>query len=224
MITPMWFVATLTLAQPAHTANFDYGGLPTLSNASIAMQAANVTFKLAGQTATTNELIVFKNTSQSPVDATLVVPRFRCGGSAGDFPTFPVSATWNKTTMTLADGSPSKADAALTFSKPVTSAVHFGPGETAALRIQYSTSFGSAGYGSNQSVVGFFMTGPQAAVPQVNVSFSYNQRTVFDLPTVLPSWQWQIGKTGSAIRLSNFAPQGQLVTAEFYGGGFHSIH
>lgn len=224
MITCMMLAAALSLAQPAQTKNFDYGGLPTLSSPAIAIQDVNVTISLYNGTATTKELILFKNTTNGPVDATLTVPRYRFESSGTAFPSFPVSATWNKAAMTLTDGAPAKGATTGTFTSPLSSAVHFAPDETVALRIQYATKFGTTGYGGNQSIAGFLLTAEPAAIPQINISFNYSQKTVFDLPKVSPAWVWQVGRNGAAVRLSNYVPRGQLADAVFYGGGFDSIH
>jgi hypothetical protein len=220
----------VSLIAPLQTTapTFSYGGAPTMDGPQVVTLSANVHFVLAKQVAQVTELVLYKNSSTTAVDVNLVIPRYLRANNNTALPTFPVTATWDKAPIVLADGSDTGTLPANVTSAPLTAKVHFGAGATIPLRISYSTPFGVSGYGGNESEIGFYLpaqaVGAPGSIPQMNISFSYTQRSVFGLPKLAPSWPWQVGQTGAAIRLSNYVPQEQVVTATFYSGGFKPIH
>jgi hypothetical protein len=173
---------------------------------------------------TVTELLVVKNNSANAVDTAFYIPRYRSVPNSDTVPNFPVSATWDKTNLTMTAAPSDASVPAGVTSSPLMAPVHFGAGATAGVRISYSTPFGKVGAGALPYKVGFDMPGPRAeganTISQLNFSLKYGQRTVFGLPDLLPTWPWQVSKSGASVRITDYAMTNQLVTATFYTGDY----
>jgi hypothetical protein len=208
-------------------ASFDYSGLPLLRTAEkVDVPFHTVTADIGGVkdgyvdvTTTT----VYKNQTNSIVRATLIIPRRRYGDAQSGQPTFDIKATWNDAVLVLkpaADqGYKEVVGKTVKYASDLSTKVKLDPGATYALRVSYEVLLGRSGYEQKQRVTGYLFDGDKT-IGQMNISYKYSDKSVFQLPEMHPNLGWQIGDKGAFVREVNYWPDNQLTYLSFYPGGF----
>ncbi len=225
MITALALLVVADQTFPKGTS-FEYSGIPVVKGSnSVRTISHNVRFVIGKLSATANSLTLFKNDSAAPVHCTIRVPRYRLSPKGGTGSDFTATAIWNKATLTLTpdlvanDTGDDETDVIL-GQWDLVARVDLKAKETASLKLTFATPTGVTGYAQTQRITGYQMP-PSGSIGQVNIAFGYSQRDVFNLPTLGPAdWKWQVGRTGSFIRQSDFSPKGELVTFAYFKSGF----
>ncbi len=227
MITTAIALVALAGQRLPQNASFDYSGFPELRTAEkVEVQThsvtANVGYLKEGYVDVTS-LTVFRNDTNSKLRATLIVPRRRLGDANSGQPTFDISATWNNTALDLIPASEKgysePAGNSVRYSSDLCAKVTLDPLATYSLRISYEVPIGKSGYEQKQRIAGYLFDGDRT-IKQMNISYKFNDRTVFDLPEMRPNLGWQVGYGGAFIRENNYWPDNQLTYMVFYPGGF----
>jgi hypothetical protein len=222
-------IALVTLAQGIpENPSFDYSGMPTLAAPQTRVVTHSVTVELTDKAANVTSTTVFRTESTSGTAISILVPRMRLGDNRSGQPTFAVSATWDKTPVSLGTYTSRGISREVVQGKiweyrnDLVGKAQMKAQGTHALRVSYTVPFGRAGVDRKMHVAGYYFT-PSSTIGQMNITFRYGGKTVFRLPQVRPDWAWQVGDKGAFIRQESFSPTGQLAYVTFYPGGFENI-
>lgn len=227
MITTALGLLAFSTQRVPNNASFDYSGLPQLRTAEkVDVQAHSVTVNVGlikEGYVDVSALTLYKNMTAGRIRATLIVPRRRLGDANSGQPGFDISATWNKAPLALVPASDhgysEPAGNLVKYSSDLSAKVTLDAGATYSLRINYEVPIGKAGYEQKERVAGYLFDGDKT-IDQLNITYKYNEKTVFDLPDMRPNMGWQVGYGGAFIRETNYWPDNQLTYMQFYPGGF----
>ena len=227
MITTAIALLTLGAQRAPESASFDYSGLPQLRTIEkVEVQYHTVTLDVGDVRDGYVDVVtttVFKNRTNHAIRATLIVPRRRIGDANSGQPGFSINATWDKKPLPLIEaadrGYSEVVGKSVKYSSDLSAKVILQAGGTYGLRTSYEVAIGKVGYEQKQHIAGYLFDGDKT-IGQMNVSFKYNEKTVFRLPEVRPNLGWQIGDKGAFIREENYWPDNQLMYLTFYSGDF----
>jgi len=227
MVTTAFLLVALYQQKLPENPSFDYSGMPQLRTAErVDILSHNVTLDIDATRegfVDVSSTTVFKNTTKGTVKAVLIVPRRRFGDAMSSFPGFDISASWDKTKLSLAPASDhgfsETIGKTVKYSTDLSANVKLAPGATYGLRINYVVPLGKGGYEQKQCLVGYLFDGDKT-IGQMNIAYRYGGKTVFSLPEAHPNLGWQIGEKGAFVRQSNYWPDNQLTFVTFYPGGF----
>lgn len=204
---------------------FEYSGLPSVdAGPAVHILSHDIRFALDHGVWQASSVTLFKSDSDNPILAKLTIPRW-IAAYTKEGPvlasTFGPNVTWSNHTINLKSGAkqllPDKVGGVLYA--PLVAKVPFSAQATIALRVNWTAPTGVTGYAQGAKILGYKFP-KNATIPATNISFSYSQDKVFNLPTLSPSWTWQKSATGTFVRLGTKTFDDDLVYFAYFPATF----
>ena len=211
--------------------SFDFTGLPQiLWSGKYAIETANVRFTFGqeapGRPTVRVDTIMTVKTQDKPFTGRILVPRRRWGDTQSGNPGWKVALTVDKASVALRPISERgtvnvRPSGVSEYSSDLAFDQQFQPRRTYVLRTQVTLPVGKTGYEGKERITGMWVGG-EVPLDQFQISFAYTQNDIFGLPTVaMGGASVEIGNSGSFIRLSNFAPPGDMITFRYFPPGLN---